>query len=87
MSSMSGSAADRELGILLDNGKEELSGPTCTGDNSKYVSNQTGQRTRRHHSSVPICINVLYLLFKMIAQLSCFTPANLSCLRIVCSHI
>lgn len=61
MSSMSGSAADRDPGILLDNGKEDISGPTCTGDNSKYVSNQTEQRTRRNYNSVSRCINMVYL--------------------------
>ncbi|KAK2824418.1 hypothetical protein Q5P01_021593 [Channa striata] len=32
---MSGSPVDREPGIPLENGKEEISGPACTGDNSK----------------------------------------------------
>lgn len=54
MSSMSESATDREPGVLLDNGKEELSSPSCTGDNSKYVSKQTELRTKRrlHVASV-----------------------------------
>ncbi|XP_034537799.1 erythroid differentiation-related factor 1 isoform X1 [Notolabrus celidotus] len=36
---MSASAGDREpAGTPLDNAKEEISGPTCTGDNSKHDS-------------------------------------------------
>ncbi|KAM9727911.1 erythroid differentiation-related factor 1 [Menidia menidia] len=36
LSSMSSSAADRELGIHLDNVKEDLGGPSCTGDYHKH---------------------------------------------------
>ncbi|GAA6229664.1 erythroid differentiation-related factor 1 isoform X1 [Lates japonicus] len=35
---MSASAGDGEPGIPLDNAKEEISGPTCTGENSKHDS-------------------------------------------------
>uniref|UniRef100_A0AAQ5ZG17 Erythroid differentiation regulatory factor 1 n=1 Tax=Amphiprion ocellaris TaxID=80972 RepID=A0AAQ5ZG17_AMPOC len=35
---MSASAGDRESGIPSDTAKEEISGPTCTGDNSKHDS-------------------------------------------------
>ncbi|CAI5654418.1 erythroid differentiation-related factor 1 isoform X5 [Oreochromis niloticus] len=38
MSSMSASTGDGEPCIPLDNAKEEVSGPTCTGDNSKHES-------------------------------------------------
>ncbi|KAI3362723.1 hypothetical protein L3Q82_001787 [Scortum barcoo] len=35
---MSASAGDREPGVPLDNAKEEISGPTCTGEPSKHDS-------------------------------------------------
>ncbi|XP_022070434.1 erythroid differentiation-related factor 1 [Acanthochromis polyacanthus] len=35
---MSASAGDRESGIPSDTAKEEISGPACTGDNSKHDS-------------------------------------------------
>ncbi|XP_035848012.1 erythroid differentiation-related factor 1 isoform X2 [Sander lucioperca] len=35
---MSASAGDREPGIPLDNAKEEVNGPTCTGESSKHDS-------------------------------------------------
>ncbi|XP_070772099.1 erythroid differentiation-related factor 1 [Enoplosus armatus] len=35
---MSASAGDREPGIPLDNAKEEVSGPVCTGESSKHDS-------------------------------------------------
>ncbi|XP_071336443.1 erythroid differentiation-related factor 1 isoform X1 [Trachinotus anak] len=35
---MSASTGDREPGTPLDNAKEEISGPTCTGENSKHDS-------------------------------------------------
>lgn len=61
---MSGSAADREPGIPLENGKEEASGPniTCAGDNSKHVSYQTELSTERNYNSDSRCINMVYLL-------------------------
>lgn len=44
VSSMSASAGDREPGNPLDNVKEEISGPTCTGEISKHVSTEAEQR-------------------------------------------
>lgn len=39
--SMDPSAEDREPGIPLENAEEESIDPSCTGENSKYVSNLT----------------------------------------------
>lgn len=50
VSSMSASAGDREPGVPLDNAKEEIGGPTCTGEHSKHVSNYTEIKEKLLHS-------------------------------------
>lgn len=40
VSSMSASAGDIEPGTPLDNEKEDICGPICTGETSKHVSKQ-----------------------------------------------
>lgn len=43
LSSMSLPLEDREPGIPMDNSKEDLGGPSCTGDCNKQVCYQAGQ--------------------------------------------